>query len=170
MTTPYTRLAREADLPRIRQIECEAEQRFVAAGIGFGPLSDPAVIPDFYRTACRGGALLVAVDKDDRPLGFAALDVVDGVGHIAELDVEPARHGQGIGTMLIEAACGWAVGRGYPAISLTTFREVRWNGPYYTSRRFVELAPNERGPGLQAILDDEARRGLERRCAMRRQL
>ena len=165
---PRIRIAREDELRAIREIEFACEQRFVDAGIGFGPRADPAVIPEAYRASCRDGALLVAVDAGDRPIGFAVLDAVDGATHLAELDVSPSVQGRGVGTLLIEAVCGFALGRGHRAVTLTTFREVRWNGPYYVSRGFVVLDPATVGPGLAAILADEDRRGLEGRCAMRR--
>ena len=80
------------------------------------------------------------------PIGFAVLDAVDGATHLAELDVSPAVQGRGVGTVLIEAVCGFALGRGHRAVTLTTFREVRWNGPYYASRGFVALDPASIGP------------------------
>ncbi|MFD0387472.1 hypothetical protein ACFQ4K_05935 [Tistrella bauzanensis] len=39
--------------------------------------------------AARQHRLLVATDKDDRPLGFALTTIVDGHAHLAELDVAP---------------------------------------------------------------------------------
>lgn len=168
---PRIRAAREDELSRLRRIEADCEQRFVAAGICFGPLSDPNEIPAFYTAACRSGVLLVAVE-DDTPLGFAVLGRVDGEGHLAEIDVAPSHQGKGVGTVLIEAVCGWALGRGYLSLTLTTFRDVRWNGPFYAHRGFVEVPEEVHGPELSAILADEARRGMDpaRRCAMRRPL
>ena len=168
---PRIRAARESELMHLRRIEADCEQRFVDAGIVFGALSDPAELPAFYTSACRAGELLVAVEGDV-PIGFAALGRVDGGAHLAEIDVAPVHQGRGVGTVLLEAVCGWALGRGHRGITLTTFRDVPWNGPFYASRGFVAQAADGLGAEMRAILADEARRGMDpaRRCAMRRPL
>ena len=48
--------------------------------------------------------------------------------------------GKGAGTALIQAAAGDARARGLPAVTLTTFRDLSWNAPFYTGRGFVEIA------------------------------
>jgi hypothetical protein len=55
------------------------------------------------------------------------------------------------------------------ALTLTTFRDVAWNGPFYQRLGFEELAAHDLSPDLAQILAHEAARGLpgDRRCAMR---
>lgn len=67
---------------------------------------------------------------------------------------------------------GWARGRGATALTLTTFVDVAWNGPYYQRCGFRYLADHEITPGLRAIRAAEAEHGLDRwpRAAMRRDL
>lgn len=76
------------------------------------------------------------------------------------------------GSALVEHIAAWSRDRGHPALTLTTYRDVPWNGPYYVRRGFRILDDAELGPGLRAIRDDEAARGLDRwpRVAMRRDL
>ena len=31
--------------------------------------------------------------------------------------------------------------RGYPGLTLATYRDVPWNGPFYASEGFVEIGP-----------------------------
>lgn len=38
---------------------------------------------------------------------------------------------QGLGTALLEAVCSWAKARGFPAVTLSTFRDVPSDGPFY---------------------------------------
>ena len=49
---------------------------------------------------------------------------------------------RGIGRALVEASCGWAEQAGYRSVTLCTYRDVPWNGPFYRSAGFVELAPD----------------------------
>jgi len=59
-----------------------------------------------------------------------------------------------------------------PAMTLTTFRDVPWNAPFYRSMGFALIGPGELDPRLAGLLAKEASMGMpaERRCAMRRTL
>ena len=58
------------------------------------------------------------------------------------------------------------------ALTLTTFRDVPWNAPYYRRCGFRVLDEQEWTPGLRAIREREAGHGLDRwpRVCMRRDL
>jgi GNAT superfamily N-acetyltransferase len=88
------------------------------------------------------------------------------------MDVLPAYGRRGLGGRLLEAVCDWARAHGYPAVTLSTFRDVPWNGPFYRRHGFRDLRPAEWTPGMQAIREKEARHGLrvEARVFMRRDL
>ncbi|CPQ92972.1 acetyltransferase [Bordetella pertussis] len=61
---------------------------------------------------------------------------------------------------------------GLPAITLTTFRDLPWNQPFYARLGFATLQADGLNVRLQAILAREASLGLPaaRRCAMRREI
>jgi hypothetical protein len=70
---------------------------------------------------------------------------------------------------LVAAVCDWARFQGYGAVTLTTFRDVAWNGPFYARMGFGVL--DDLTPGLQAIRDHERAIGdddLGPRIAMRK--
>jgi len=77
--------------------------------------------------------------------------------------VEQGQQGRGVGRRLIGHVIAWARAEGFVSLSLTTFRNVPWNGPFYASLGFVE---DDRLSALQAILRAEADKGLADRCAM----
>ena len=54
----------------------------------------------------------------------------------------------------------WAQQAGLPAVTLSTFRDVPWNAPFYRKLGFVELPETEYGAGLQEIRQAEASLGL----------
>ena len=68
---------------------------------------------------------------------------------------------------LLDAAATWAPTRGLKAITLTTFRHVAWNAPFYARYGFVELSATAIGERLRAMVRAEESRGLPNRCAMR---
>jgi len=105
-------------------------------------------------------------------VAFLSTEVVGGALHIWEFAVELAHQGRGIGRAMIDVAAAFAIERGLPALTLTTFRDVAWNEPFYHRLGFVTLTTDELGDVLRAIVAREIAHGLpaDQRCAMRRVL
>ena len=107
----------------------------------------------------------------ESPVGFAHVQVLEsGSAHLEEIDVHPDHGRRGLGTSLVNAVCGWAGKEGYAAVTLSTFRDVPWNMPFYARLGFEEIAPADRTPALRAVVAAETRKGLspDRRVTMRR--
>lgn len=160
--------ARPKDLPLLPGIELAAATLLV----GHAPESVLAgtTSQSELEHALRRGHLWVAL-ADDVAVGFAQIEVLaPGVAHLAEVDVHPEHGRRGLGSRLVMTVCGWAAANGYSWLTLTTFRGVPWNMPFYARLGFEEIPPEDLTPVLLAIIDDEARRGLDphRRVAMRR--
>lgn len=115
---------------------------------------------------------LPRLQEIERAAGRVFADVVDGNGHVEQVSVDPAYARRGIGRALLEHVAEWAHGRGAQALTLTTFTEVAWNGPYYKRCGFGVLADDELTPGLVAIRKAEAAHGLDRwpRACLRSEL
>jgi GNAT superfamily N-acetyltransferase len=162
-TVPEIRVADDYELDDLVEIERRADTLFTVAGIG--PLPDPASAHESISDA------LVLLVAGRPPVGFARLDEVDGRAHLEQLSVLPGHMHRGVGTSLLDAACAWAVDRGYRAMTLCTFDEVEWNAPFYAKRGFVPLA--QLTPGLKELRDWERDIGLDalgKRVVMRREL
>ncbi|WP_226351565.1 MULTISPECIES: GNAT family N-acetyltransferase [unclassified Pseudonocardia] len=169
------RAARVADVPTLREIERAAGESFRAIGLDVVAADDPppAAVLAAYVVAGRAWVAQRSAGGtgDAGPLvGYLIADLVDGCAHVEQVSVLPSQRGRRIGEGLVEHLAGWARDRGLPALTLTTYRDVPWNGPYWARLGFRELiAP---GPGLRAIREQEAARGLDvwPRLAMRREL
>ncbi|WP_427196552.1 GNAT family N-acetyltransferase [Morganella morganii] len=87
--------------------------------------------------------------------------------HIDELSVSAAHQRQGLGRQLIERVQNVAIARGCASVTLTTFRDVAWNRPYYEHLGF-EVCDVSRAPALEAVMLKEAEYGLQfcDRCSM----
>ncbi|WP_233625466.1 GNAT family N-acetyltransferase [Actinoplanes sp. ATCC 53533] len=161
------RLTCSSDLAAIQRIELAAGELFREIGmadIADHPVPTLAVLADFQRA----GHSWVAVDGSDRPVAFVLVRIVDGRAHVEQVSVDPAYARRRIGRDLIDHVESWAAGRGLSALSLTTFRDVEWNGPYYGRLGFAVLAPAGHGPELAALIVEEVAHGLDpaRRIAM----
>lgn len=161
------RRATSTDLAQLQEIERAAAQTFHAHGIA--PEVVAAVTPLVHLLAAQeAGLLWVAADERDAPLGFALVAIVDGAPHLEEIDVAPERARQGIGRALIDEICRWARAAGHGSLTLSTFRDVPWNAPYYARLGFRPLEAGEMAPQLAERMAAEAARGLDpkRRVAM----
>ena len=163
-------LARPQDLDRLPSIELAALTLFDGRGLD----DVPALVTGEaeLRTAQETGHLWVAL-ADDVVVGFAKVEVIESsTVHLDELDVHPEHGRRGLGRMLVMAVCDWAAAKGHVAITLTTFREIPWNMPFYASLGFVVVPPEALTLALASIVHEEGRRGLDPalRVVMRRAL
>jgi len=163
-------LARPGDLPRIAPIELAAA-RLLAGHAPEVVLKEVTPVHDL-QAAQRHGRLWVAL-SNDVPVGFALVELLEpDAAHLEEIDVHPDHGRQGLGTRLVGRVCQWAETHRIGAVTLTTFRDVPWNMPFYARLGFEEIAPAALTPALRELREDEARRGLDprRRVAMRRRI
>lgn len=130
---------------------------------------DPGSVAELEAFRVAGRAL-VAVDERDRPVAYLLSSVVDGSAHIDQVSVAPAHGRRGLGAALIDRLEATARGEGRPSLTLTTFRDVPWNAPYYERLGFVVVEAADQGPELRALVAREADSipGNAPRVAMRR--
>lgn len=121
---------------------------------------EPMSLTDLEHYWLAGRAWVVTFD-DDVPVGFLVAEPVDGHLHIAQISVHPDAAGQRLGSALIEHLDTLAAAEGVEELSLTTYLDVPWNGPYYRKLGFVELPEPECGDGLRAIRRMEREAGLD---------
>ncbi len=87
------------------------------------------------------GAALFVAERQGGLAGYAALWPVDHLAHLCEIDVHPDHGRSGIGRALMRACEDWAHVSGKPGISLTTFIDVPWNGPWYARLGYEPYDP-----------------------------
>jgi GNAT superfamily N-acetyltransferase len=160
---------RREELCALVAIEREAGALFETIGMPEIAYDDPGTVPELEPFRAAGRAW-VAVDADDRPVAYLISAVVDGCAHVEQVSVAPAHARRRLGAALIDHLAGVAAVEGRPALTLTTFRDVPWNAPYYERLGFRVIAPADQGPELAALVAEEAERipGDAVRVAMRR--
>ena len=161
--------ARVEDLSRLSAIELAAA-RLLEGHAPESVLNETTSL-DVLKRAQREGRLWVAL-ADDVPVGFAHVEVIEpGAAHLEEIDVHPDHGRRGLGAKLIRQVCEWARVHRYGSVTLTTFRDVPWNMPFYARLGFTVVPPEQVSTGLRIVVDDETRRGLDplRRVVMKRQ-
>lgn len=162
------RVAKAEDASLLPEIERSAAARFRSmADLAWIADSEPTP-GEVYLPMIAAGTVWVAEDPKGSLEGFLAAEQADAELHIWEVNVLSQHQGRGIGRRLIEAARAYTEAAGLSALTLTTFRDVPWNSPFYARLGFEMLPTSSVGPRLGSILEREAGLGLprERRCAM----
>ena len=134
-------------------------------------LREKAGLPlSFFEEARLADRLWVARGPDpSATVGFAAAILIDGGAHLHQLSVLPAHGRRGLGRALVLEVASWARQAGFAGLTLTTFRHLPFNGPFYESMGFEPIPVAQQGPDLRAALAREAESGLDpdKRIAMR---
>ncbi|MDP2400967.1 MAG: GNAT family N-acetyltransferase, partial [Actinomycetota bacterium] len=108
------------------------------------------------------GLLWVALGSEGDPVGFALASICGRRVHLDEIDVLPEHGRKGVGSALVKAVENWALHSDCMGITLTTFRDVPWNAPFYAHIGFVVIPEGELDEYLLRRLSDESAMGLER--------
>lgn len=155
----FIRSARAELIPALPAIELVAAQLLR----GHAPESVLAETTDEHTLAdaARDWRLWVA-SVGNTPVGFALVKMLaHDVPHLEEIDVDPSHGRRGLGKALVRAVCDWATVSGYVMLTLTTFRAVPWNLPFYAWLGFVEIPCETLRPELAEVVSEEAHRGLD---------
>ncbi|MET0806309.1 MAG: GNAT family N-acetyltransferase [Lacisediminihabitans sp.] len=128
------RLLAPGELERLAEIENAADALFIE------PLGPEPWAPARERTDAVG-FILVAVAESGDIIGFAHVIELAEIAHLEQLSVAPDHGRRGHGRALLTAATAEARRRGYPRMTLRTFADIPWNGPFYIDAGFVETEP-----------------------------
>ncbi|WJY17522.1 GNAT family N-acetyltransferase [Alteriqipengyuania flavescens] len=166
MTGWNIRLARAADAEALPDIEAAAGALFRDVD-DIGTAGTHAISTDAQRAYIARGHCLVA-EADGRIVGFVTCRPEGRELAMVELDVHPDHQKKGIGAALVRGCLIDAANAGFSAVTLTTFRHVPWNAPFYARLGFVEVEHLDTHPRLEAEIAQEIAHGLpaEKRVAM----
>jgi GNAT superfamily N-acetyltransferase len=161
-------LARPEQFAAIREVERAAEESFPLEDLPLALRGATLTPEDELAEAARAGLLWAALDAGSQVIGYAIAVRVGDDLHLDEIDVHPAHQRRGVGRALLDAVRARAEADGVARLTLTTFRFVAWNMPWYARLGFAPLEESALPAGLRAIYEQEIARGLarERRVAM----
>jgi GNAT superfamily N-acetyltransferase len=156
------RPAVSADLAYLQAIECAAATLFPAGRI---PDVDDVMPLGELGQALDAGLLWVAV-SEAAVVGFAMAQECGDALHLAVMAVHPDHGARGHGRSLVLALCDAALRRHASSITLTTFADVPFNGPFYRKQGFQPVANAQLSHRLRALLEHETALGMANRIAM----
>ncbi len=165
------REARSGDVEHLPEIERSAAQIF-KQDKDLAWLADDEVQPtSLHQNYIQARNSWVAV-HDEMPVGFINGVEYNKTFHICELSVTEAWQSQGVGRALLNTVEQIMHDRGITIITLTTFKDIPWNAPFYERQGYITLEESTLSSFLMDILDEEIEAGLEAhsRCAMQKAL
>ena len=157
------RPGRPDDAEHLRAIEVAAGERFREVGLDAVADDEPWSAEE-YRALLEADRIWVA-DVGGRPVGYVLATDFGGHVRLDQLSVRPEHGGRGLGSALVEVVMGWARDQGATFVTLTTFRDVAWNGPWY-GREGVRRIPEDAlgGPLAEVLAAQRAGRPAEKRA------
>ncbi|MBO4120230.1 GNAT family N-acetyltransferase [Cupriavidus gilardii] len=166
---PLIRPATSSDAASLPDIERSAAALFRTVPALAWIADDDVLSADVHLRFIAAGTAWVAVDDTGKVRGFLSAERFDDALHIWELAVHRDSQGQGCGRALVSEAIAHARRQQLSAVTLTTFRDLPWNGPFYRQLGFDPIEGNALGERLTAVLEHERELGLpvHLRCAMR---
>jgi GNAT superfamily N-acetyltransferase len=156
-----------SEIEAVRATERASAQRFV--GLMDALAADEPSPASVLADRIEMGGLLVAEAEGALAAFVMFRPVSDGL-YIEQIDVLPAFERRRIGAGLIDAVAEHARETGLARLTLSTFRNVPWNAPYYRRLGFADIADKKLAPDLLEIrrehlarrLDESARVFMER--------
>lgn len=167
ITEWHLRLARPGDAEQMPAIEARAGRLFDTIE-GLAGLAGRHTVPvERLQRYIRKGHCLVA-HVGERMAGWLVNEPFGRELHIWEFNVDRGFQQRGIGAGLLRACLIDAANSGFRAVTLTTFRDVPWNAPFYHRLGFDVVTALDAHPRLAGELAVEVDHGLpaDRRCAM----
>ena len=165
------RFAAAEDVVHLPELERQASTLFddwlEETGLTEDVMADVTSVAAF-EDAQRSGGLWVAESSPGDVVGFALVLPLGGCVHLDELDVLPSHSRRGVWSALLHAVCAWADHANHLGVTLSTFRDVPWNAPFYTRRGFRMVDAADLSEDHVRLVEAERQSGLrmERRVLM----
>jgi ribosomal protein S18 acetylase RimI-like enzyme len=163
--------AQPEDVDRLIAVDLAAGQLFAPTGL----LSDDALhdhVPEtVMQQAIEAKDLLKVSAQDSGAVGFALVSHRGGTLYLDQISVHPDHGRRGLGAELVRQVCVVAKQRRLKQVTLSTFREVPWNGPFYRKMGFREIPRKDMADWMLELERIQAESlDLSQRCFMVRKI
>ena len=163
------RVARVDDIIFFGAIETEADRLYDDTGLMTDATNTYNIPVTVLRDAVEADLMHSAVDHTGEIAGFTLCSLREPDLYLDQVAVLPEHGRKGLGTTLIETVFEDARRRKMKAVSLSTFRDVPWNGPYYARLGFTEIPRIELTPWMLELEALQAEYlDITKRCFMRK--
>ncbi len=133
------RAAQLADIPQFSLIESAAAKLFEPTGLLANATDHDNIPATVFVDAIPEGLAYLVEHEADGVVGFSLCSVRKPDLYLDQVAVYTDHCRKGLGTALISTVIKDARARKLKTVSLSTFRNVPWNAPYYARLGFKEI-------------------------------
>ena len=156
------------EIPTLVEIDVAAAMLFVDTGL----ISDDGLLmhvpEDVFAAGIEARDVFVAREHRGCPIGFTLTSERGGTLFLDQISVHPDHGKQGVGSGLLKRVIEDAKDRGFKRITLSTFRNVAWNAPFYRKAGFKEIRPSNLEDWMIELQDALTEVDVSQRCFMQR--
>lgn len=95
--------------------------------------------------------------KAQKPVGFTLTSQRGDTLYLDQISVHPDHGQKGLGRALMNRVLDDARDRGFRQVTLSTFKDVAWNGPFYRKLGFRPIKPEKLADWMQELETIQAR-------------
>ncbi len=143
------------DIPALISVDKAASVLFEPTGLLTADALADHVPAEVLEVEIPTENVFVARNQHDWAIGFALIRPRGNGLYLDQVSVHPDHGQKGLGRALVIRTLAEAENRKLPHVSLSTFRDLAWNGPFYASLSFRELSRDNLEPYMIEI--EEAR-------------
>lgn len=144
------------DIPTLQTLEAAAAQRFLTVP-ELTILADSAVTNrQVHEQSIVHELAWLVEDASERVLGFCYAQQLADSLYLAEISAHPAAQGMGVGHMLVTHIRKIAAKHGLAGVTLTTYTDIPWNGPWYQRQGFTVLDSSLFSSEMKDIVQHQA--------------
>lgn len=164
------RLALRHEIPEIQKVDLAASRLFVPTGlIDEGPEGPEPVPADILLAGIKNDLLFVSINQYNVPVGFVLSRIQMPDLYLEQISVDPEHGNRGIGASLLKHTITEADRLKLRGVTLSTFRTLAWNGPFYSKHGFKEIPRRFMQPWMFALERIQSQTmDVRLRCFMRR--
>ena len=159
------------DIGRLIEVDLAAGQLFAPTGLLTNDALQDHVPEAVMLQAIEAGDLLKISTQGGAPAGFALISQRGGTLYLDQISVHPDHGRRGLGGDLVRHVFQIAKQRRLKQVTLSTFRDVPWNAPFYGKLGFREIARKDMADWMLELEKIQAESlDVSQRCFMVRKI
>jgi predicted N-acetyltransferase YhbS len=159
------------EIDHLIEVDKAAGQMFAGLGVIRPEALADHVPADVLQNAIEDDDLCVVRKSGGPAVGFVMTSARGGTLYLEQISVSPDVGRQGIGSALVRQVFAKAKQRKVKAVTLSTFRDVPWNGPFYKRHGFKEIPRKKMTDWMLEIEAAQAEDlDIDERCFMTRKV
>ena len=165
------RQATPLDIPALIAADRAASELFRPTGLIPDMATIPQSIPADILAEAIDSSMVVVAEDAAGPIGFALAQLKDKTLYLHQLSVDPTHGRKGLGNVLVQEVCALAEEHDCKLVTLSTFRDVPWNGPFYRRLGFKEIPRRNMAVWMLEIETAQAETlDVSKRCFMQKSI